>query len=112
MLAQSTQQACMHLVSIETAHQGDHGLGAAAVCADDFRSGICEAEAQPGRVAGACRAAKVNDCPAVLPRKPHHVAGLEVTMHKAERMQVPQSQCQLEYHLHMLLRGIQLPLET
>ena len=69
------------------------------MCRDHLRRRVGESKAEPGRLPGACCAAKVYDGPAVLAGQPHHVAGLEVTVHVAQGVEVSQSQGQVVYHL-------------
>ena len=65
----------------ELAHLSHHGVLSSTVCRDHLRRRSGEAKAQPGKLPGACDAAKVYDCPAVLAGQPHHFPGLEVAVH-------------------------------
>jgi hypothetical protein len=85
---------------VQDEHLNDHGGRAPPVSCYYLRRCVREAEAQPGILSSAGNAAKVDDSPSVLPGKPHHVAGLEVTMHQAQLVQVSQTKRQLMHHLH------------
>jgi hypothetical protein len=93
--------ACMHVCLAQKEHLNDLGGGSTSVRSDHLWCCIREAEAQPGILARASYAAKVDDSPSVLSWQPHHIAGLKVAVHIAQFMEVPQAQCQLVHHLRM-----------
>ena len=73
---------------------------ATAECRHNFWRGVGETEAQARGFAGARRAAEVDYGPAVLPRQPHHVPGLEITVHVTQRVERRHAERQLMHHLH------------
>jgi hypothetical protein len=68
---------------IQDEHLNHHGRCAVPISSNHLWGCIREAEAQLGMIASASSTAEVDDGPAVFPREPHHVAGLEVAVHQA-----------------------------
>ena len=80
----------------------DNCLLAVSERLNHFRRSIQDAEAHARGAADASCAAKVNDCPPVLPWQPHHVAGLQVTVRIACFVQACQTGCNVLDHLQAL----------
>ena len=65
------------------------------VCVNHFRGSVAQSETGGRFLIGSRHASEIDESPALLAGQPQHVAGLDITMHKASRMQVLQPVCQV-----------------
>ena len=78
----------------------DHAALVAGERLDDLRRGVPQAVADGRLLPSARDAAKVDDRPPVLPRQPHHVAGLEVPVHVPRSVHARELLSDVGEHLH------------